>query len=189
MLQFSLRVQDLNLSIVDLVFIPGMDFIVLSRPCIWMDRCWISPLLHLLKEFAMMALIVIYRLYSLVVLWFAFLPLVASTALSCLWELVFRKENPRSVAAQFLWKLTEVCGVIDNQIYSSTSRRQPRAIAKACIVLRVSYANFQQTLSLLLSLCTAGFWRCNCSFSLSPRNWCGVLRKVKKVCLCWVLSP
>lgn len=109
MLQFSLRVQDLNPSIVGLVFIPGMDFILLSRPCIWMDRCWISPYIsatmHLLEKFAMLALIVIYRLYSLVVSWIAFLPLVASTALSGLWELVFRKETPRSVAAQFLWKV------------------------------------------------------------------------------------
>lgn len=124
----------------------------------------------------MLALIVIYRLFSLVVLWVAFLPLVASTALS-----------GRRLPGQLqLNSVSEVCDVFGNQVYPSTSRSQPRVIAKACIVLGVSYANFQQSLSSLLSLCTAGCWSCNCSFSLSPRNWCGVLKKVKKVYFCWV---
>lgn len=85
-----------------------------------------------------------------------------------------------------LKSVSEVCDVFGNQVYPSTSRGQPRAIAKACIVLGVSYANFEQSLSSLLSLCTVGFWSCSCFFSLSPRNWHGVLKKVKKVCFCWV---
>lgn len=191
MLQFSLRAQDLNPSIVGLVFIPGMDFILLSRPCIWMDRCWISPLYkrhyasfgkvcHAGSDCNLQAL-----QFSSIMDCFSPPGSQYSTFRSmraCLQE----GDSQVSCSSIPLKSVSEACDVFGKQVYASTSRRQPRAIAKACIVWGVSYANFQQSFSSLLSLCTVGFWSCNCSFPLSPRNWCGVLKKVRTICFCWV---